>query len=220
MSESSLYTYWECTIDQPTISLVFPDGCRDILLLPDDDSGKKLLLTDWDDRVRHVPLEKGDWIAGFRLRPGLSVCIDELSHIDTAEDGLRCFIESQLEAHRETCELVDELSDTDATLQQLAKQTGVSTRTLQRRFKSAGFPKPEYWMMLSRVRSAATRLAGEDSLAAVASDCGFSDQAHLTRECVRWFGCPPSVLRSDKSLLDDICQPGLGNWTAEQISIK
>ena len=45
-------------------------------------------------------------------------------------------------------------------------------------------------------------------------------QAHMTREFVQWFAVTPSRLRRNPDLLNVICQPGLGNWTTEQISIK
>ena len=181
---------------------------------------KKLRLTDWDDQVRLVHLQGGHSIAGFRLRPGLSICADDLAHIDVNDGELDGFTETQLMQQQDTIELVDALSVSGVTLRQVAKQSGVSSRTLQRRFKTLGFPKPEYWMLLSRIRNASILLAGNDPLAAVADGAGFSDQDHMTRECRRWFGCTPKQLKADKTLQKEINQPGLGNWTVEQSSIK
>ncbi|MBI1651000.1 hypothetical protein C6Y62_12440 [Hyphomicrobium sulfonivorans] len=44
---------------------------------------------------------------------------------------------------------------------------------------------------------------------------GYSDQAHMTREFVRWFGRSPEKLRQNPSAMSDLLQPGLGNWSEE-----
>jgi AraC-like DNA-binding protein len=58
------------------------------------------------------------------------------------------------------------------------------------------------------------------TLAEIACDCGYSDQAHMTREFVRWFGKTPTWLCRDVRLLDLLNQPALDNWTGEHISTR
>jgi AraC-like DNA-binding protein len=57
-------------------------------------------------------------------------------------------------------------------------------------------------------------------LADIACAAGCADQAHMTRDVVRWFGVTPAELRRNRELLGTLDQPGRGNWTGEQISIR
>ena len=102
----------------------------------------------------------------------------------------------------------------------LRNPSAVTVRTLQRRLKDLSLPPPEVWRLLGRARRAASMLPHRLPLADIAFDSGYSDQAHMTREFKRWFGQTPSMLRRNKTLLDDIAQPALGNWTGEQISMR
>ena len=99
------------------------------------------------------------------------------------------------------------------TVADTARDLGVSLRSLQRLFHGLDLPPPEYWRLLSRARRAAAELAGPMPLAAIAADCGFSDQAHLTRETLRWFGQTPRQMQRDGATLSLLAQPALGNWS-------
>ncbi|MEC9402698.1 MAG: helix-turn-helix domain-containing protein, partial [Pseudomonadota bacterium] len=107
-----------------------------------------------------------------------------------------------------------------STVERASKQAGVSVRTLQRRFREQGLPPPEYWRLLARARRAAGLLATEVPLVEIAAVCGFSDQAHMTRDLRRWFGRSPAQLRRDPDSLSLLSQPALGNWIGEQISTR
>ncbi len=215
-----LYTEWNYTATIETTVVVMPDGCRDILILEDTHSEPELLLTEWDDRARSVRLERGKKISGFRLRPGMSFDSRDLVNLGIDADEIRSYMDSELASSSEVSDLIEALSDPCKSLQRVARQAGISERTLQRRLKMLGLPKPEYWRLLSRARIAATALPCRVSLVEIANTYGYSDQPHMTREFVRWFGTTPAQLRGDPSLLSEVSQPGLGNWTFEQISIK
>lgn len=86
-----------------------------------------------------------------------------------------------------------------ASPERVARDLGVSARTLQRRFVQSGLPSPEFWRLLARARRAAGLLATAAPLAGIACDCGYSDQAHMTRDFARWFGTSPAQLRRDKA---------------------
>ena len=120
----------------------------------------------------------------------------------------------------ESIHLIDALAEPEASTRKVAKLAGVSERTLQRRFKRDQLPSPDFWRLLGRVRRAAQALADEIPLAQLADIFGYSDQAHMTREFVRWFRATPTQIRQNPDLLKQICQPGLGNWTGEQISTR
>jgi AraC-like DNA-binding protein len=63
-------------------------------------------------------------------------------------------------------------------------------------------------------------LRGTDSLAHIALDHGYADQAHFARDMRRWFGHRPRALRQNHLLLAQMSEPALGNWTAEHSSTK
>jgi AraC-like DNA-binding protein len=85
----------------------------------------------------------------------------------------------------------------------LSEALGTSERQLLRRFNDAvGYgPKTlDRVLRFQRFLSRATDLAGgEEQLARVAAELGYSDQAHLTRECARLSGLPPGRLVASRA---------------------
>ncbi|SDM50464.1 helix-turn-helix domain-containing protein [Allokutzneria albata] len=83
-----------------------------------------------------------------------------------------------------------------ADLMSLARLLGVSPYRLSRVFsRSAGMSITRFRNTV-RVRRALDRLeGGDDSIAAIAADLGFTDQAHLSRTVREHVGQPPSALR-------------------------
>jgi AraC-like DNA-binding protein len=60
-----------------------------------------------------------------------------------------------------------------------------------------------------------------NSLAELAADQGFSDQAHMTREFRHWLGVTPAQVRAQVAWRDLMAQSGYGDTlTGVQISIK
>lgn len=220
VSTASLYFEWEYTAESDSAELVFPDGCRDILILENEQSGPELRITDWDDRARLVVLTKGEKISGFRLRPGVSFCQYDIERLDANAKQVQEFIESSSDTKQPAIEMIEAMGDHHKSLPSICGHLGVSARTLQRHLKKLGLPNPEYWRLLSRARNAANALSDDISFAETASSSGYSDQSHMTRELGRWFGMTPGEILQNTELLADISQPGLGNWTLEQISIK
>jgi AraC-like DNA-binding protein len=87
------------------------------------------------------------------------------------------------------------------TLASLAQQLGVSPRHLSRLFaRHVGMTLSKYRNAL-RTRTALEAIAaGAPSLARLAAELGFADQAHLTRTVHRLTGRPPSAHRTGASL--------------------
>jgi AraC-like DNA-binding protein len=79
----------------------------------------------------------------------------------------------------------------------ITDRVGVSARHLTTLFQREVGRSPKGVAMLMRFEHATARIAesvrqhGFVDLATVAADCGYSDQAHLTREFVRFAGAPP-----------------------------
>ena len=78
----------------------------------------------------------------------------------------------------------------------LADHIGRSVRTLQRRIRTSTGCSPKRFLAMQRFRRSVYEIAaGGDGLSAIASDLGFSDQAHLTREFRRHAGVTPGAFR-------------------------
>lgn len=78
----------------------------------------------------------------------------------------------------------------------LAERVGVSTRHLTTLFRREVGRTPKTIAMLMRFEYATARIAdaarrGRVDLAGIAAQAGYADQAHLTREFVRFAGVPP-----------------------------
>lgn len=77
---------------------------------------------------------------------------------------------------------------------QLCRALGYHKRTLERHFKGFGLTAEDL-KMASALAGATNSLWGRSSLAEIAFEHGFSDQAHMTRAFRHACGLPPSVLR-------------------------
>ena len=214
------YRTWRYRAVRSGTAHVLPDGCRDILIVRRPREPDRIALTPFDFSPRHAVLAEGTEVIGYRLRPGTLVGRDVLAVIAADQGAADAILGETTAGASESSDVIRALAAAWATAQSVARASGVSVRTLQRHFSHLGLPPPEYWRLLGRARRAACLLAPSMPLAAIAGDCGYSDQAHMTREFVRWFGRTPHRLRRDARLLDILRQPGLGNWTGEQISTR
>jgi AraC-like DNA-binding protein len=80
---------------------------------------------------------------------------------------------------------------------QLSDWLGISDRQLQRRFSSSVGYGPKMFqsvLRFQRLLYLGDRKGGPRGLADLATDVGYSDQAHLTREVRRFADCPPTAL--------------------------
>jgi transcriptional regulator GlxA family with amidase domain len=91
----------------------------------------------------------------------------------------------------------------EMTVRSLSLAMGVTERTLQRVFERAVGTGPKQVQRVRRFRAAAAMLsAGQPMpLSRMAYTCGYSDQAHLTRDFVELAGVTPTVFRSEKRLV-------------------
>jgi AraC-like DNA-binding protein len=210
-----LFQRWTHDVPATTRAPVYPDGCRDVLILRRPGARPEVRLTPFDLRPRLVALTAGSALQGFRLRPGAAISARALQAIDATPDQAEAIIRSDLALSVDVGHAIRALTLPGTTVGDTARDLGLSPRSLQRLFHGLDLPPPDYWRLLSRARRAAAELAGPMPLAAIAADCGFSDQAHLTRETLRWFGQTPRQMRRDGATLSLLAQPALGNWSAE-----
>lgn len=91
-----------------------------------------------------------------------------------------------------------EIDDSDGRIDmaQLGRESGASPRNLSRLFHAWVGISPKRFARIVRVQAALRRLAepSPPTLAALAAEIGFADQAHLTREIRAVAGAPPSEL--------------------------
>lgn len=85
--------------------------------------------------------------------------------------------------------------DGDLRIFELAQQLGVGLRTLQARFLAAVGMTPKEYARVRRLQALLRTLDAErTAIADAAARHGFSDQAHATRDLLRWTGTTPARL--------------------------
>jgi AraC-like DNA-binding protein len=88
-------------------------------------------------------------------------------------------------------------SDGQVRIDSLARAASWSVRTLQTRFLAAVGLTPKEFARLLRLQAALRGLEGATALADLATDTGFADQAHATREVKRLTGFSLARLREE-----------------------
>jgi len=207
---------WTYAVEAEEVSVVLPDGCVDLIVVSCGGTGREVLrVTDWDFAPRLVKLDAGTCLTGYRLRPGTTLDLAEIEIAGRDISTLETEIEDLVHHDQEISEIINALCLTGNSVHRLARQQGVSERTLQRRFRDLSLPTPAFWRQLGRARRAVQALPCRVPLAEIAAHYGYSDQAHMTREFVRWFGRTPVQLCRNPAAMTDLAQPGLGNWSGE-----
>ena len=215
---------WEYVETATSSTVVVPDGCRDLIGRSSRSEATTWFVTSVDECARTISANAGDSFIGFRLKPGTSIdCLRLLRDIDAfAYDA-----DLATTRIRETCSISSNVSAAMASLaasrsvKEAAKQSGVSPRTLQRLLLRETGKPPQFWLQLARIRRAAREIASAQSLADLAYDTGFSDQAHMTREFRRWFAVTPTQFVANPELQSSIHQSGYdGGLTAVQSSTR
>lgn len=213
-----LYHRWEYTAKTDETAVIQPDGCRDLIVVSRQGEHDAIRVTGWDCQPHVVHMQAGTELIGYRLCPGTTIASEAFMNEEVNPAILEDLIENEATGSPEIYETIKALTQPGATVAQAAQQNGATTRTLQRRFRDLSLPAPDFWRLLGRARRTIHALPCCVPLAEIALAYGYSDQAHMTREFVRWFGFSPSQLRKSKASINDICQPGLGNWLDESRS--
>jgi len=80
----------------------------------------------------------------------------------------------------------------------MARDLGLSTRQLERRFHAAVGLPPKLFCRIERFNNVFRALGeGSGNWAGTAIECGYYDQAHLIRDCKSLSGTTPAVLLAD-----------------------
>jgi AraC-like DNA-binding protein len=197
---------------------ILPDACSDIVWR----AGRGAVLAGPDTGPSFSVTQPGELIVGARFLPGaapaLGLPLDELrdARVALADLGLDprgtlagdadpaaapalvaaaaarlCAAGSR---DRSVQAAAIRLLDPRQRVDRLAGDLGLSERQLRRRCRATVGYGPKTLQRVLRLRRFIR--AGEAELARAALDAGFSDQSHLTRECRRLTGLPPSALRA------------------------
>jgi AraC-like DNA-binding protein len=112
-------------------------------------------------------------------------------HVPAADDVIVRDLVEAAEHDRTLCRVDD-----------LVGRSGLPLRTLQRRFVRAVGVTPKWVLLRYRLHEAAERLkaAPSTSLAALAAELGYADQAHFARDFRGTIGVPPQVFASCHAL--------------------
>jgi AraC-like DNA-binding protein len=201
----------------PVSQLILPDGHGDLIVGP----GARLMAVGAAGRADRLSLAPGSCHVGARLRPGaLNVLTglraDELfdGHLSLgALDGDDESAAGMLAAvSRRLAGIGDQMPDGAATalaacrlierqvqalsIRTVADQLGVRERTLRDVFAVQVGMSPKTLHQVRRLQKALALAAGDSALglATLADRAGYSDQAHLTRQCRVLTGLTPRQL--------------------------
>lgn len=138
-----LHVGWSHRAEAPARIMVYPDGCRDVIVAEPPDRAPYILFSDWDFQPRSVDVIAGTRMTGFRLRPGLTLTPGVLAELAGQETKAGACLDSMLSPTDELAYIVDLLASSTVPLARIARHAGVSSRTLQRRFRECQMPAPD-----------------------------------------------------------------------------
>jgi len=192
---------WQSTATTRERQSVLPDGCRDLIFRLGPGARPVWLVSDLACRAIPVTVGPGTRHIGYRLCPG--VRIEPASLLASMRDGM-----SDAEITEHLHNYVTPVANVSQALLALrsgrprgiegvARALGVQCRSLQRLLRRETGQTPLFWLRLARVRRCAAQIGSAESLAELAFDLGFADQAHMTRELRHWLGITPRAIRLD-----------------------
>ena len=130
----------------------------------------------------------------------LALTYGGLNHSDMQIDGPRRLgTLTSAQQRLVTSRLLDNIRD-DPGLAELALLCGLSRSHFIRAFKQTTGLPPHRWLLMQRVSRAKRMLvSGSLPVSAIALECGFADQSHLTRVFKNTYGSTPAAARRHQS---------------------
>jgi AraC-like DNA-binding protein len=213
---------------------VLPDGCADLLF--DLSAGGAIKLVGPMSTAQVVALSGSVDVLGVRLRPGAVTAFsglraDELLDVvvpfslsvsaeHVAEAGLRLVFDA-LRAHVAALDEPDPVtsyalgrwvraeSHDFPPVSILTRDVGLSERAFERRFLANVGLRPVSYRRLARLRTVfRLHAAGARGWAPIAATTGFSDQAHLVRDCRAFTGLTPTEWAATQAARAGFVQDG------------
>lgn len=192
-----------------------PDGCRDIICRFRTNQNPEWFISPLFDTATTIKTVGVTKMIGFRLKAGVKFdeqrLLRALRKLSPEESMLADVLDGVLEPYGLAEEAMRVLSQGAPDIRSAAKILGVSTRTLQRRVLTQTDRTPGYWLSLSKARKCVRLINTHQSLSAIASECGYSDQSHMNREIRRWFNVTPGDFQGNAKLKALVTVPGYGD---------
>lgn len=132
-----------------------------------------------------------------RYRDSLASSRDDAQRVERATEFFTALLPPPVEDAALLGALV-EAATTDRTIttvEQLRARAGMHLRELQRWFRDAVGISPKWMIQRYRLHDALLALEAERSIAEVAAELGYADQAHFARDFKALVGVPPSRYR-------------------------
>ena len=194
---------WRFTATSRSHGLVFPDGCRDLIVSITAHAAPACFVTSLADQVETPEFMAGQQLVGIRLRAGAQfderAVLDRLTGHDRFDSGdLLAAIGAEVRVDPLVHEALRWLADAPR-LDTARASLGISARSLERLLMSRTGLTPVGWRNLARARRCARAIFGAGPLIAIAADHGYADQAHMTRDMQRWFGASPTTKASKRA---------------------
>lgn len=201
---------------------VWPDGCRDVILVASENAPIQLVYSGLELQARRLHCANQTKFFGIRLRAGaqfspeqsganphqdldVSVFFKTAFHsfCDMSSDEVMRALKQVLENHVRPpppwfTHFLEDIS------YERPLYSGIkSERSFRRQVVALSGAPPQYWRSLLRVRRAGQMVAlnSEVPLLEIALACGYSDQAHMNRDMQRWFASTPGQVRRQTDVI-------------------
>lgn len=210
--------YWQMRQTQGK-SLVWPDGCRDLIAIMTEGQPMRLVCSGLDRHARQITCSASTYFVGIRLVPGVRFAWEKQAaswFYDRCLQPFACVTadwQIQPDAgvmQAVLMQLLEEALPVPGWIDDCFRQIGagqrivlgsLGERSIRRRLTELTGAPPGYWHGLARVRRTGLALLHSAApLAEVAADQGYADQSHMQRDIRRWFGCTPQQLRHNPAL--------------------
>lgn len=218
MCSSPILATWNAAPKVDGIVRVSPDGCRDLILQINPGARPVWFISALEDHTLSVRVSSGVRFVGLRLQPGMLLeeepLITAIKGRDLEPDRVVALICDYTRSSSQLEEMLACLAEA-SSVAEAATWLGVTPRTLQRLVMAHTGQSPGYWLRLARMRRAARAVlaleeGGRTSLAAIAADHLYADQAHMTRDFRKWLGISPAALRADAEMAAQLQESGYG----------
>jgi len=204
----TLAARWSVGMSHSHASVILPDGCRDLICRERPGRAPDWFVSPLQTAPKRAQTLAGDRLTGFRLHAGADIAAglpEHLAGLDPNGDTARTLLAENTRLDPNLHEALACLATRDSVAK-AARDLGVGMRSLQRLIRRRTGQSPVFWRQLARVRQAG-RLLGQSSLADIALDAGFADQAHMSRAFQRFFGVSPRGFLANSALLDQVFSP-------------